>query len=89
VLITRATGKSLGDFLQARIFAPLGMKDTEFSVPERKLDRLPTAYSTNSETGSSKSLTVSRTAGFRAGPSSSRAPGGWSRRLMICLPSAR
>ncbi len=51
VLIARATDMSLGDFLQERIFAPLGMKDTGFSVPASKLDRLPTAYWTNFETG--------------------------------------
>ena len=43
VLIARATGMSLGEFLQERIFAPLGMKDTAFSVPADKLDRLPTS----------------------------------------------
>jgi CubicO group peptidase (beta-lactamase class C family) len=43
-LIARASGMSLGDFLQERIFAPLGMKDTAFSVPEAKLDRLATCY---------------------------------------------
>ena len=34
----------LEDFLEERIFAPLGMKDTAFSVPEPKLDRLATCY---------------------------------------------
>jgi CubicO group peptidase (beta-lactamase class C family) len=51
VLIARAAGMSLGEFLQERIFAPLGMKDTAFSVPANKLDRLATAYWTNFETG--------------------------------------
>jgi CubicO group peptidase (beta-lactamase class C family) len=51
VLIARATDMSLGEFLQERIFAPLGMKDTAFSVPDNKLDRLATAYWTNFETG--------------------------------------
>ena len=44
VLIARASGMALGDFLQERIFAPLGMKDTGFHVPEASLDRLATAY---------------------------------------------
>ncbi len=43
-LIARATGVSLGDFLQERIFAPLGMKNTAFSVPEATLGRLATCY---------------------------------------------
>jgi CubicO group peptidase (beta-lactamase class C family) len=29
-----ASGQPLGDFLQARLFDPLGMKDTSFTVPE-------------------------------------------------------
>jgi len=44
VLIQRVTGQTLGVFLAERIFAPLGMKDTGFSVPEAKHDRLTTAY---------------------------------------------
>ncbi len=51
VLIARATGMSLGEFMQERIFAPLGMTDTGFSVPPEKRDRLPTAYRTNFGTG--------------------------------------
>ncbi len=43
-LIARVSGMSLGDFLQERIFASLGMKDTAFSVPEEKLGRLATCY---------------------------------------------
>jgi CubicO group peptidase (beta-lactamase class C family) len=44
VLIARAAGKALGDFLRERIFEPLGMKDTGFTVPASDLARLPTAY---------------------------------------------
>lgn len=51
VLIARATDMTLGKFLQERIFTPLGMKDTGFSVPPSKSDRLPDAYWTNFETG--------------------------------------
>lgn len=51
VLIARATGQSLGEVLQARIFDPLGMKDTGFSVSPAKRDRLAAAYWTNFETG--------------------------------------
>lgn len=52
VVIARATGMSLGEFLHERIFAPLGMKDTGFSVPADKLDRLAATYWTNPQTGS-------------------------------------
>ena len=51
VLIARVSGKSLAAFLRERIFEPLGMKDTGFTVPEAKLDRLPTCYGTDFSTG--------------------------------------
>jgi CubicO group peptidase (beta-lactamase class C family) len=51
ILISRATGKTLGTFLHERIFAPLGMKDTAFSVPMAKLDRFASAYQTDFATG--------------------------------------
>src|SRR5207249_2285918 len=38
VLIARASGQSFETFLRERIFEPLGMKDTGFSVPTTKLD---------------------------------------------------
>jgi CubicO group peptidase (beta-lactamase class C family) len=51
VLIARASGQPLESFFLERIFEPLGMKDTGFSVPAAKLDRLPTSYWTNPGTG--------------------------------------
>ncbi len=51
VLISRVTGQTLETFLSQRIFAPLGMTDTGFSVPEEKLDRLATCYGTDRVTG--------------------------------------
>ncbi len=51
VLIARASGQPLETFLRERIFEPLGMKDSGFSVPATKLDRLVTSYWTNFETG--------------------------------------
>jgi CubicO group peptidase (beta-lactamase class C family) len=44
VLISRVAGTSFAAFLRERIFAPLGMKDTGFSVPEARHDRFATAY---------------------------------------------
>jgi CubicO group peptidase (beta-lactamase class C family) len=44
VLIERAADQPLEAFLRERIFGPLGMDDTGFSVPPEKLDRLTTAY---------------------------------------------
>jgi CubicO group peptidase (beta-lactamase class C family) len=51
VLIARASGQPFEAFLRERIFEPLGMTDTGFSVPPEKLDRFATSYSTNPETG--------------------------------------
>ena len=62
VLIARATGMSLGEFMQERIFAPLGMKATGFSVPADKLDRLATPTGPISRPASSGSSTTSRIA---------------------------
>lgn len=44
VLIARASGQPLETFLRERIFEPLGMVDTAFSVPAAKIDRLATSY---------------------------------------------
>jgi len=51
VLIARASDQPLETFLRERIFEPLGMKDTSFSVPGDKLDRLATSYWTNFMSG--------------------------------------
>jgi CubicO group peptidase (beta-lactamase class C family) len=44
VLIARASGRSFDAFLRERIFEPLAMSDTGFSVPADKLARLATSY---------------------------------------------
>ena len=54
VLIARAAGTTFGKFLHERIFAPLGMNDTGFSVPAAKLDRFATAYTRDHATGELK-----------------------------------
>ena len=51
VLISRVAGTSLEAFLCERVFVPLGMNDTSFSVPESKLERLASSYWTNPATG--------------------------------------
>jgi CubicO group peptidase (beta-lactamase class C family) len=50
LLIARVSGQSFGTFLHERIFAPLGMCDTGFSVPAEKIDRLSVSYGLNPET---------------------------------------
>ena len=44
VLLARAADRPLGELLRDRIFDPLGMSDTGFSVLPAKLDRLATEY---------------------------------------------
>ena len=52
VLVSRVSGQPFERFLQERIFDPLGMKDTAFSVPPSDQDRLVTCYSADPQTGS-------------------------------------
>ncbi len=51
VLIARIAGMPLEEFLRERIFAPLSMHDTGFTVPERSLDRLATCYAPDDADG--------------------------------------
>lgn len=46
-LVEVLSGRSLDEFLAARIFAPLGMVDTGFFVPKEKLGRFATNYFRN------------------------------------------
>ncbi|MEO7746330.1 MAG: serine hydrolase domain-containing protein, partial [Actinomycetota bacterium] len=43
-LIEVISGQKLGDFLQERVFGPLGMTDTAFGVPESERGRLSAMY---------------------------------------------
>ncbi len=51
VLIARVSGQPLETFLRQRLFEPLGMKDTGFSVPADNHDRLASCYLPNPATG--------------------------------------
>ena len=44
ILISRVTGRPLGEHLAEDVFGPLGMADTALWVPEGKVGRLPAAY---------------------------------------------
>ncbi|QIQ04885.1 serine hydrolase domain-containing protein [Streptomyces liangshanensis] len=44
VLVARVTERPLGEFLAERLFEPLGMTDTGFSVPPAALDRFTSFY---------------------------------------------
>jgi CubicO group peptidase (beta-lactamase class C family) len=54
VLLARASGMSLEDFLRDRIFDPLGMPDTSFTVPESKMERLAGSYRFSQSAGKLK-----------------------------------
>jgi CubicO group peptidase (beta-lactamase class C family) len=51
VLVARAARQPLEAFFRARIFEPLGMRDTGFSMPAERTDRLPSQYMTDFQTG--------------------------------------
>ena len=51
-----ASGKRLSDFLQERIFRPLGMMDTAFHVPPEKIARLAEPFPKDPATGSANRL---------------------------------
>src|SRR5918997_3114217 len=51
VLIARATGQTFDAFLAERVFGPLGMVDTGFSVPADKLDRFGACFGADPATG--------------------------------------
>jgi CubicO group peptidase (beta-lactamase class C family) len=51
VIVSRISGQSFGDFLQARIFGPLGMVDTGFQTGADKAGRLVTFYQDDARGG--------------------------------------
>ena len=50
-IIEKLSGQSFGDYLQSRMFEPLGMTDTGFYVPDEKYDRLSEVYGFDPESG--------------------------------------
>jgi len=44
-LVEKVSGRPLDKFFRQRIFRPLGMKDTAFHVPAKKVDRFAVCYS--------------------------------------------
>jgi CubicO group peptidase (beta-lactamase class C family) len=50
-VVEAASGKRLGEFLQERLFRPLKMRDTAFSVPQAKLARLAEPLETDRFSG--------------------------------------
>ncbi len=50
-VIERVSGQTLGAYLDARLFKPLGMADTAFNVPPAKLKRYAKAFANDPDTG--------------------------------------
>ena len=59
VLVARAAERPLAELFRTRIFEPLGMNETGFSVPADKTRRLPSNYMTNYATGKMEEQTTS------------------------------
>jgi len=62
VLIARASGMPFSAFLRTRIFDPLGMRDSGFTTPKTRLDRVATCYQTDFVTGEISPLVEAPTA---------------------------
>lgn len=67
-VVEAVTGQRLNDFMQARLFNPLKMKDTGFSVASGQMSRLAEAFPKDPATGvDNKLIDVSKTPGNDSG----------------------
>src|SRR5487761_1752512 len=76
VLIARVSGKSFDAFLRERLFDPLGMKDTAFSVPPSKLDRLAGCYRFNHDSKKLEPFDSEQNSEYRRPPAFESGAGG-------------
>jgi CubicO group peptidase (beta-lactamase class C family) len=76
VLLARACGTDLESVLHARIFDPLGMVDTGFTVPNDQLHRFATAYRPDPDTGALSVLDAPASSWWSTPPSYPDAAGG-------------
>jgi CubicO group peptidase (beta-lactamase class C family) len=51
LVIEKVSGQPLGQYLEAQVFKPLGMKDTAFAVPPEKAKRYAKALANDPDTG--------------------------------------
>ena len=75
LLVERVSGVPFAQFLEQRIFAPLGMRDTAFFVPPEKLGRLATNYAPNAQ-GGLDVFDAPATSTYRAAPAFASGGGG-------------
>ena len=59
VLVARAAGQPLAEVFRSRLFEPLGMAQTGFSVAPELAQQLPSCYATNLQTGQLELQTAS------------------------------
>lgn len=57
LVIERVSGQPLARYLDANVFKPLGMNDTQFLIPAEKTKRYAKALAKDPDTGSAQSLT--------------------------------
>ena len=68
LVVERVSGQTLGQYLQQRLFEPLGMADTGFIVPPEKLKRYAKALPLDPDTGRPQSaMDLSKPLGFECG----------------------
>lgn len=58
IMLERITGQTLGGILEERIWKPLGMKDTGFSIPKEKAARYAKALPNNPDTGRPQNVSL-------------------------------
>jgi CubicO group peptidase (beta-lactamase class C family) len=56
LVVEAVSGQTLGQYLRERIWGPLGMADTGFSVPPGKQDRYAKAFANDPDTGKPQSV---------------------------------
>ncbi|MEY2568835.1 MAG: hypothetical protein QOE35_3364 [Actinomycetota bacterium] len=76
VLVARAAGQPFDEFLRERVFDPLGMHDTGFSVAADAVDRLVTGYFTDPGTGALVLADEPRTGQWSSPPAFASGAGG-------------
>ena len=87
-LVEIVSGMTLDAFFEERIFEPLGMLDSGFNVPLKKLDRLATLY--QHQPDGSLTPAEAPVGGRYTGPGGSfRAAAGWSPRRRTTCASPR
>ncbi|HIG41864.1 MAG: serine hydrolase domain-containing protein [bacterium] len=75
-LVEVLSGMSFGEFLEQRLFTPLGMEDTGFIVPNSKLDRFAQIYSPEG-TGEGDDLFLKASQSTKLVPSGDRVNAGY------------